>query len=76
MVAELSRRSFERAQLARFPPAALPWSRRRHREDLPPSKSLIAGPPPLYGTWIILGFRGQPDSSPARLPALPTPEVP
>src|SRR5438876_6982158 len=42
----------------------------------PPSRSLIAGPPPLYGTWMRLAFAVSRNSSPARLPALPTPEVP
>src|SRR5258705_3363123 len=42
----------------------------------PPSRSLIAGPPPLYGTWTRLAFAVSRNSSPARLPALPIPDVP
>ena len=37
----------------------------------PPSRSLIAGPPPLYGTWTRLACAVSRKSSPARCPALP-----
>ena len=42
----------------------------------PATRSFIAGPPPRNGTWFsrapLRAFR----SSPARWPALPTPDVP
>ena len=37
----------------------------------PPSRSCIAGAPPLYGTWTMSTFASDLKSSPARCPALP-----
>lgn len=42
----------------------------------PPTAPIVAGPPPLYGTWVVLILATWENSSPARWSAPPTPEEP
>src|SRR5688572_31725189 len=43
---------------------------------LPARRSIIAGPPPLYGTWVIFVPACRLNSSRARCPVPPTPDEP